>query len=354
IINIITNRKTPDGFNGKVNASVNTLSQSINNLYFATKANKFIISANASLNHWEGDNTSESHRENYFSTENRYTETSGIYDYKGTWLSAGSEASYELDSLNLFSVTFSGAKSKGTNLLLSVFSGFDEMNILTSQFENNGDNNSDWNNLSAVFDYQRSFHRKGRHFTFSYRSDFMPNSGLNNTEVTGLYNYSGYQQKIENDNHNTEQTLQIDYVDPISKKSQIETGFKQIWRRNDAMTDNFRYDEVNDTWVRDDRRSNHFDYHQNVTGLYFTYQMKLKKALFKAGLRAENTINKGVYESLKDTSFSENMFNLVPYFLFNHDFEKGRSLKFSYTNRLSRPGIWYLNPYYNDSDPMNI
>ena len=41
IINIITNRKTPDGFNGKVNASINTLSQSVNNLYFATKANKF-------------------------------------------------------------------------------------------------------------------------------------------------------------------------------------------------------------------------------------------------------------------------------------------------------------------------
>lgn len=228
------------------------------------------------------------------------------------------------------------------------------MNTLTSQFENNGNSNSDWNSFSTAFDYQRSFHRKGRLFTFSYRSDFTPNNGLNNTEIEGLFNYSGYQQKIETDNHYSEQTLQIDYIDPISKKSQIETGFKQIWRRNDAVTDNFRYDEVNNVWVPDARRSNHFDYHQNVTGLYFTYQLKLKKNLFKTGLRAENSINKGVYESLNDTSFSENMFNLVPYLLFNHDFKKSRSLKFSYTNRLSRPGIWYLNPYYNDSDPMNV
>ena len=354
IINIITNRKTPDGFNGKINASINTLSRSSNNLYFATKANKFIISANANLNYWEGDNTLESHRENYFSNQTRYNVTSGNTDYKSTWLSIGSEASYELDSLNLFSLTISGAKSKGTNLSSSVFSGLDETNILISQFENSGNNKSDWKSFSAALDYQRSFHKKGRLFTFSYRSDLMPNSGMNNTEIVNLYNYPGYQQKIENDNHYTEQTLQIDYVDPINKKSQIETGFKQIWRRNDAMTDNFRYDEENDIWIRDDRRSNHFDYHQNVSGLYFTYQLKLKKALFKAGLRAENTTNKGVYESLTDTSFSDNMFNLVPYFLFSHDFKKGRNLKFSYTNRLSRPGIWYLNPYYNDSDPMNV
>jgi hypothetical protein len=34
--------------------------------------------------------------------------------------------------------------------------------------------------------------------------------------------------------------------------------------------------------------------------------------------------------------------------------KKGQNMKFSYTQRLSRPGIWYLNPYVNDLDPLNI
>jgi outer membrane receptor protein involved in Fe transport len=33
---------------------------------------------------------------------------------------------------------------------------------------------------------------------------------------------------------------------------------------------------------------------------------------------------------------------------------KGNMVSAAYTQRLSRPGIWHLNPYVNDSDPMNI
>ena len=32
----------------------------------------------------------------------------------------------------------------------------------------------------------------------------------------------------------------------------------------------------------------------------------------------------------------------------------GQTIKLSYTQRLSRPGIWYLNPYVNNVDSMNI
>jgi hypothetical protein len=48
------------------------------------------------------------------------------------------------------------------------------------------------------------------------------------------------------------------------------------------------------------------------------------------------------------------MFNLVPYITLSKNLDKGQNLKLSYTQRLSRPGIWYLNPFYNDTDPLNV
>jgi len=48
------------------------------------------------------------------------------------------------------------------------------------------------------------------------------------------------------------------------------------------------------------------------------------------------------------------MFNLIPYLMFSKELDKGRNIKLSYTQRLARPGIWYLNPYVDDSDPLNI
>jgi len=48
------------------------------------------------------------------------------------------------------------------------------------------------------------------------------------------------------------------------------------------------------------------------------------------------------------------MFNLVPYVTISKNLDKGQNVKFSYTQRLSRPSIYYLNPYVNDTDPLNI
>lgn len=54
------------------------------------------------------------------------------------------------------------------------------------------------------------------------------------------------------------------------------------------------------------------------------------------------------------TDFTNRLFNLVPYVTFSFMPKQGRTFKLSYTQRLSRPGIWYLNPYVNDADSMNI
>lgn len=356
VINIITTRRVSDGYNGSMSAAINTFGQYNGNLNFASKINKFIYSLNGVMNHWQSPSSNtESSRENFFSATNKYTESKGaVNDIRGDWYSFNGEACYEIDTLNLISASFNGNISNNESLWLSTTEDFDVLHVATRVNEKRGKFMGDWNNFSETFDYQKLFKRKGRILTLSYRNDHAPNGENHNDKFVGLLNFPDYWQKIIIDGFNNEQTLQLDYVDPFSKKSQIEAGFKQIWRKNNTSTDRSVFDNSQNDWVHSDFGSNNLDYTQRVFGIYFTYQLKLNKGSFKAGLRAENTVNRGFFKSIEDTTFTNKMFNLVPFLLLSKDFEKGKSLKLSYTKRLARPSIWYLNPYYDDTDPRNI
>ena len=93
----------------------------------------------------------------------------------------------------------------------------------------------------------------------------------------------------------------------------------------------------------------------NTSWDYAGYLFKWKKLSTKTGLRLERTWNDGnSTTSGINTDFTNRLFNLVPYITFSFMPKQGQTIKLSYTQRLSSPGIWYLNPYVNNSDSMNI
>ena len=341
IINIVTTRRISDGYSGNISAGINTWSQYNGNLNFTSKINKLIYSVNTVVNHFESPvRFNESVRENFTSTTNRYSESKGtVSNYIGNWGSLNSEASYEIDTMNLVSISFNCNKSKSEGLWLSTAKDYDISHVETSGYEKRGKFMGNWKNFTGTFDYQKLFNRKDRVFTFSYRYDHELSNSNHNDKYTGLLNFPDYWQKIIINTPNNEQTLQLDYVDPIREKSQIETGFKQIWRKSNSSNNRSMFDNAQNDWVHSNYGSNTLDYTQSVTGIYFAYQLKLKKGTFKAGLRTENTVNDGTFNSTEDTTFTNKMFNIVPFLMFSRDFEKGKSLNLSYTKRLARPGI---------------
>ncbi len=355
IINIITKRKVSDGYNGSANASIRLNGSYNGNIFFTSKINKFVYSINASMNHYESRGSKiEIYRENYQSTLNRFTKINRNSDGSGNWKSINSEASYEFDSLNLVSISFNGGFSDNEGTWLSTSEDFDMNHNTTSDFEKIGLFNGDRKDYTGTLDYQKLFNRKDRSLTFSYRYSYDKSNSHYNDKYTGLINFTDYWHDIHVDGIDNEQTIQVDYVDPFSKKGQIETGFKQIWRKDNSITDRDMFDETLNDWVHSNSGSNEMIYHQSVLGAYFTFTLKLEKLTLKAGLRAENTVNRGQYKITTDTTFTNRMFNLVPFFLISKDYENGKNIKLSYTNRLARPGSWYLNPFYDDTEPKNI
>jgi outer membrane receptor protein involved in Fe transport len=90
---------------------------------------------------------------------------------------------------------------------------------------------------------------------------------------------------------------------------------------------------------------------QHILGAYGSYTLKLEKLSLRAGLRLEQT--KSIVE-MADTSFSPDFTNLVPSISMTYRFSPSSNLRLGYNQRISRPSIWYLNPFYDDSNPQSI
>lgn len=356
IINIITVKKQLDGFMGRIDAVINTHGGYKLGIYAASKIKKFGFSINYNYSYWNNPKFENySTTENFMSVTNRFTKSGGYNKYTGLNNFITGEASYEIDTLNLISLSFWGYlgdyKMNGEQLTQN----FDTSQILSRKFTNLTNSSNGFGYISGNIDYQRTFKKPEKSLTFSYKLETMPEHYDNKSDIVGQLNYSSYRQRSLNDASVAEHTFQLDYFDPLTKMHQIEGGVKYIFRHNISNSGSLRYDYDQNVWIRDESKNSDLDYDQHVIGIYAGYVLKLKKEFsIKTGLRAEATYNQGYFKAAKDTVFSNRMFNLIPNIILSKELSEGQNIKLSYTQRLSRPGIWYLNPYVDDTDPLNI
>ncbi|HKK42902.1 MAG TPA: outer membrane beta-barrel family protein, partial [Bacteroidales bacterium] len=233
--------------------------------------------------------------------------------------------------------------------------GFSSMQYLNTEeqvtrlYTNTTNSKNTNGGLSGNIDYQKTYKKKDKSLTFSYKLDNNPSKTRYTTQVNGVTNYPTYNQLSRNVAVGREQTFQADYYNPVTDKHQVETGLKFILRQNTSTSETYRNDTLDLSY------DNNLDYNQYILGAYAGYVFKWKKLSTKTGIRLERTWNDGISKtSTGNTDFTNRLFNLVPYITFSYMPKPGRNIKVSYTQRLSRPGIWYLNPYVNNTDSMNI
>jgi outer membrane receptor protein involved in Fe transport len=170
--------------------------------------------------------------------------------------------------------------------------------------------------------------------------------------ATGLPNY---RESSDNLSRNLETTLQTDYVHPIGDKRSVELGAKTILRRvlSDYQIDTLRGE--NGAFLRDNLRSNRFDYDQNVAAAYATYGFPLSKKLnSRVGGRLERTDIIGRFQQNDVTRFTSGYTSLLPNANISYTRKPGNTLRLAYSRRIQRPQIFYLNPYENRVDKFNI
>ncbi|QJX46208.1 TonB-dependent receptor [Hymenobacter taeanensis] len=165
-----------------------------------------------------------------------------------------------------------------------------------------------------------------------------------------------YQEASHNLARNLETTLQTDYTHPFGEKNTLEAGAKHIRRQasSDYTVDTLLASEQT-AFVRSALRSNRFNYHQNVLAAYGTYNVAVgKKYALSLGTRLERTAIEGEFQN-EEGSFQNNYLNVLPNLSATRTLKKeGQTVRLSYSRRIQRPQIYFLNPYVNQVTPNSV
>ncbi len=351
IINIITNKKIDNGHNASVGMRYDFINGPSTNTSFTVKNRKVGFFANGSLNRLQPPSTSyRNFRTGFLPVPSQLIQL-GTHQRGGTGGYLNGELSYEIDSLNLLTGS-AGFNARGSNYVSSNMTmQQNRSGVIDRSYRLNNDGESRRTGFELDLNYQLGFKRsKEQMLTASYNFNFHGDDQLTLVSAHEKMNYdfSDYYQK--NNAGTDEQTIQLDYTHPL-KKVNIEGGMKAILRDNYSDYGFESFDRATGEFVINPNRTNNFNYNQNVYSFYNSYQLNLDKWSFKGGLRLERTVIDANFVS-SSTRFNTSYNNFIPSVSVQRKLKKMSTLSLGYTQRIQRPGIYQLNPFVDQADPL--
>lgn len=335
--------------------------------YGMLKQGKLTVSANYNYNYNNSPRSySNSYRENYESTEEKYLESTSSSKSKGNFQHGNLEASYEIDTLRLLTVAVGmyGSDNKSNSEGATVMYGADRSNI-AYRYRTDNHGEGSWYSINGNIDYQRTSKKnKERMLTLSYKINSQPQTNDNYSTYLDILPEEDRDDIVTrlllrnfhaNGASNTmEHTLQVDYTTPIGKLHTIETGAKYIFRRNSSDDQLFEADGGSENYVYNVDRSSDYRHLNHILAAYLGYSLKYKGFSFKPGVRYEQTMQRVKYIVGPGENFHSSFSDVVPSVAMGIKIGKTQNLRGSYSMRILRPGIWNLNPYFDNKNPMFI
>ena len=351
IINIITKKKMDEGYNIGLNGRLNTVWGPGFNLNGTYKKGKFGFSGYVGYGVRHQQTNGIGGQQKFFSDnssiDQQGTNTAAAHNTYGN-----AELSYELDSLNLLTGSlqfYSGNFSQNSDQLSNAYDG---MGNLFQAYRLMSDGSNDFGGMDASLNYQLGFKKdKNRLLTISYKYSYSPNTQNINNTVSDTFNF--YLPNYLQYNHagNKEHTIQVDYVHPF-KTVNLEAGAKTILRNNFSNFETSSYNELTKNYEVNPNQTNDFNYDQDIYSIYNSYSAKWDKWNAKAGLRLEHTTVRADFVSTSST-VNQDYNNLIPSLSVQWNL-KSSNISLGYTDRISRPGIYQLNPFVDATNPNFI
>jgi outer membrane receptor protein involved in Fe transport len=373
IINIITKQKNVSGISGSVSGGIGTR-QNNGNFNLNYNKNRFSLSANLGGNlTWPQTSLTTSAQTIKTSAvpamgtipavtaidlANNSNSSSLIKRYG---VIGSLTANYDFNSFNNITSTFrlnEGGFNISGNGRYSRINYLDSLQNLIyngHSYSHNHFGGFDW-----TIDYTHKFKKEGHEISISGQWSH----SVTNTDYQNRYTAVNPNQNGVNDGTNNEYTLQLDYTLPVNKVIKLEAGGKTIQRRINSNYDIFSTDYYGNNVVRDSINSNLYNYNQNVYAGYAVLTFTLPKNYsILAGSRLEYTAITGdpqnpyqnaassLYQVLEP--FTSDYYTYIPSLTIQKKIGAANTFKLSYSKRIQRPSLTFLNPFINRSNEQS-
>ena len=353
VLNIVMNKQDPNaaqsmnGFNGTVRASAGT-KQLGGSVFINGQQGKLTYSANV-MTSYNKPGTTETELEQLQDNGNSQLMKS-TSDVKTPFTMGSLTLGYQIDSMSVLNLTAQvnsmSIKSNGNST--TTIDGYSKGKSFS--YGSTTDMKNSRTSFNGSIDYQRFFNQDHtKSLSLTYQLNYSPAT----TETTNLFNTESSiidlaNRYSENKNKTTNHTFQLDYTMPLGKGQTLSFGSKL--QLHNASSDAKYY--VKD--VYDPNSSSDYEYKNSILAGYGEYAGNFNKLGIKAGLRYEYTWQNVEYHLGNGEDFKKNYGSLVPTASLQYTLSQGSNLGLTYNMRISRPGISYLNPYVDKSNPIAL
>lgn len=314
-------------------------------LYLMTQIDKVTMSAYAGIYHMCRRNTLNRSVKDYTfeGTGDRLITQQESYN-PGNSMWWGLEGSWELDSLNLFTMELEGSGfdvkwiDDASRAMISPDGSLVYSYDSHTRYPKYG-----YMDLGVGVNYQRSTRLKGETVTVSYQFSHTDEQVRGTATYDNAVNLPVEYTGIDCDRRSdfAEHTVQIDWARPLGAHQKLDTGGKYIFRRNHARN---RMDYIG---AGEDYTD--FIHDTQVAALFADYRITLGRFTLRGGLRYEYSHLSGRYRSNDTPGFGTNLNDWVPNAAVAYAVNDANSLKISFSRRINRPGIRYLSPAVEES-----
>ena len=357
VLNIVMNRQTPmasqslNGYNGTIRVGVGTKQMS-GGAFLSGQQGKLSYSANVMTSYNKpGTTTTEMEQMQDNGVQQLMTSTN---DVKTPFTMGSLTLGYQLDPMSNINVTASlnsmSMKSTGTTTTTMGGSPYGNGFSYGSSTDMKNKNTS----FSGSVDYQRFLNQEHtQSLALTYQLTYSPTttemtSNFDSSFLTSQSSFDLTDRYSENKDKTTNHIFQLDYTMPLGTGKTLSLGSKL--QLHNATSDAKYYLKG----VYDPSSSSDYEYSNKILAGYGEFAGNWSKLGAKAGLRYEQTWQDVEYHLGNGQDFSTNYSSLVPTASLQYNLSQGSNLGLSYNMRISRPGISYLNPYVDKTNPIAL
>ncbi|MBO7575105.1 MAG: TonB-dependent receptor, partial [Bacteroidales bacterium] len=357
VLNLVTNREATggqslaDGYYGSLRLMGSTRGGG-GGLFVSQQKGKFAVSLNANGMYMKMPGTTSDMTREMLAPASGTTLTHSESAMTLPMGMGNLSASYEIDSRNLVSVT-AGLMHFGSTMdgltSTSMSGGF-----YGTGFSYDGTTYTKMgsNSITAGIDYQHLWpDNPNRNFVLSYQFSGSPSTTVseNTFNSTTLAALDLTDRRTDGKQGATDHTVQMDFITPLGQLSTLSTGAKFISRHNSSYQLNYLWD--GNDWALNPYGSLDYNFYNRIGAVYTEFKLTAGAVSMLAGARYEHTWQEVTYASGQGSDFKTQYGSLVPTASIQWNLGMTSNIGLSYNMRISRPGISYLNPYVDISDP---